>query len=150
VEFGSGARELAKGLKKRNVEACVVLVRARDRGLRLRGGLSSAAMRWQPADARGSRGALGAEQRGGKGIRGMEKATRGGTGSRRWTTVICTAVAGGELHHRRQSRRAEKQGTEGVQRKKKRGRRFGGLFCENQKLQGPHRKEEFPADLGVF
>jgi hypothetical protein len=64
VEFGSGARELAKGLKKRNVEACVVLVRARDRGLRLRGGLSSAAMRWRPVDARGSRGVLGAGQRG--------------------------------------------------------------------------------------
>jgi hypothetical protein len=53
VEFGSGARELAKEPKKRNVEACVVLVRTRDRGLRLRGGLSSAAMRWRPAGARG-------------------------------------------------------------------------------------------------
>jgi hypothetical protein len=62
VEFGPGARELAKGLKKRNVEACVVLVRVRDSGLRLRGGLSSAAMRWRPADARGSCGTLGAGQ----------------------------------------------------------------------------------------
>jgi hypothetical protein len=81
----------------------------------------------------GSRGTRRAGQRGGKGIRGMEKATRGGTGSRRWTSVICTAAVGGELH-RRQSKRAEEQGTEGVQRKKKRGRRSGGLFCENQKL----------------
>jgi hypothetical protein len=35
----------------------VVLMPARDRGLRLCGGLSTATMRWRPADARGSRGA---------------------------------------------------------------------------------------------
>jgi hypothetical protein len=49
--------------------------------------------------------------------------------------------------------RAEEQrsrGTEGVQRKKKRVRRSGGLFCENQKLQGLHKKEGFHTDLGVF
>jgi hypothetical protein len=35
----------------------VVLMHARDRGLRLCGGLSTATRRWQPVDARGSRGA---------------------------------------------------------------------------------------------
>jgi hypothetical protein len=34
----------------------VVLLRARDRELRLRGGLSTATRRWRPADAQGSRG----------------------------------------------------------------------------------------------
>jgi hypothetical protein len=53
VEFGSGARELAKGLEERNVEVGVVLIRVRDRGLRLCRGLSSATMRWRPAGARG-------------------------------------------------------------------------------------------------
>jgi hypothetical protein len=42
----------------------VVLLRARGRGLRLHGGFTSAAMRWRPAEAQGSRGALGAGQRG--------------------------------------------------------------------------------------
>jgi hypothetical protein len=95
VGFGSGARELAKGLEERNVEACVVLVRARDRGLRLRGGLSSATMRWRPAGARGAMARIGQDSEEGKEIRGMEKATHGRTGSRRWTTVVCTAAVGG-------------------------------------------------------
>jgi hypothetical protein len=42
------------------------------------------------------------------------------------------------------------RGAEWVQRKKKRGRRSGGLVCENQKLEGPHRKEGFPTDLEIF
>jgi hypothetical protein len=53
VEFGSGARELAKGLEEQNVEVGVVPMRVRDRGLRLCGGLSSLTMRWRPVGARG-------------------------------------------------------------------------------------------------
>jgi hypothetical protein len=53
-------------------------------------------------------------------------------------------------HRKQEVDDGDLQGTEGVQRKKKGGRRSGGLFCENQKLQGPHRKEEFPTDLGVY
>jgi hypothetical protein len=63
VGFGLGARELAKELEERNVGAHVVLVRARDRGLVLRCGLSTAAVRWRPTGARGSRGAHGVGQR---------------------------------------------------------------------------------------
>jgi hypothetical protein len=44
----------------------VVLLRARDRELRLHGGLSTATRRWRPADARGSRGACKWGQRGGE------------------------------------------------------------------------------------
>jgi hypothetical protein len=95
VGFGSGARELAKGLEERNVEACVVLVRVRDRGLRLRGGLSSVMMRWRPAGARGAVARVGQDSEEGKEIRGMEKTTRGRTGSKRWTMVVCTAAAEG-------------------------------------------------------
>jgi hypothetical protein len=70
---------------------------------------------------------------------GRQQEVDGGDGGR--------AVARGKLcaGGRRGSR-----GAEGVQRKKKRGRRSGGPVCENQKLQGPHRKERFPADLEVF
>jgi hypothetical protein len=64
-----------------------VLVRARDRGLRLRGGLSSAAMRWRPANAQGSRGALGAGQRGEATAAAKIKVTRGEEESRWWTAA---------------------------------------------------------------
>jgi hypothetical protein len=66
VEFGSGARELAMRLEERTVEVGVVLMPARDRGLRLCGGLSTVTRRWRPADARGSRGARKRGQRGGE------------------------------------------------------------------------------------
>jgi hypothetical protein len=83
VGNAAGVRELARGTGERNVEALVVLVRARDRGLGLHGGLSTAMMRWQPADARGSRGALGAGQRGEATAAAKVKVTRGEEGSRR-------------------------------------------------------------------
>jgi hypothetical protein len=56
-KFGSGARKLALGLKERSVEVGVVLLRARDRGLRLCGGLSTATRRWRLASVRGCCGA---------------------------------------------------------------------------------------------
>jgi hypothetical protein len=83
VGNAAGVRELARGVEEQNVEALVVLVRARDRGLRLRGGLSTATMRWQPAGARGSRGALGAGQQGGNSAGVEERMTHGGCSSRR-------------------------------------------------------------------
>jgi hypothetical protein len=51
VGFGSGARELAKGLEERNVETRVVLVRARAEVLGLHCGLSTVTMRCQPSRA---------------------------------------------------------------------------------------------------
>jgi hypothetical protein len=51
AEFRSGARALAKRLEEWDVEVGVVLLRARNRGLRLHGGFTSAAMRWWPAEA---------------------------------------------------------------------------------------------------
>jgi hypothetical protein len=52
VEFGSGARELAMGLKERSVGVKVMLLHVRDRELRLFGELSTVMRRWRPADAR--------------------------------------------------------------------------------------------------
>jgi hypothetical protein len=59
VEFVSGARELALELEKQNVGVKVMLLRVRDRELRLFGEPSTVTRRWRPADARGSRGARG-------------------------------------------------------------------------------------------
>jgi hypothetical protein len=78
---------LAKRLEEWDVEVGVVLLRVRDRGLRLRGGFSSAAMRWRPAEAQGSRGALGAGQRGEATTATKVTVTRGEEESRRWTVV---------------------------------------------------------------
>jgi hypothetical protein len=60
VGFRSGARELAKELEEWNVGTHVVLVRVRVRSPGLRCELSTAAVRWRPTGARGSRGAHGA------------------------------------------------------------------------------------------
>jgi hypothetical protein len=65
----------------------VVLLRARDRGLRLRGGFTSAVMRWRPAEAQGSRGALGAGQQGEATAATKVMVTRGEEGNRRWTAA---------------------------------------------------------------
>jgi hypothetical protein len=83
VENAARVRELARGTGERNVEALVMLVHARDRGLGLRSGLSMVTMRWRPANARGSRGALGAGQRGEATAAAKVKVTRGEEGSRR-------------------------------------------------------------------
>jgi hypothetical protein len=64
MEFGSGARELALELEKQNVGVKVMLLRVRDRELRLFDELSTATRRWQPADAPGSRGARAEGQQG--------------------------------------------------------------------------------------
>jgi hypothetical protein len=47
------------------------------------------------------------------------------------------------------SDRAEAEGAEGVQRKKKGGKRIQGPVCKTQKLQGPCGNLIFPTDLGV-
>jgi hypothetical protein len=61
------------GLEELNVEVKVVLLRARDRELRLCGGLSTATRRWQPADVRGGRGVrAGGQQERGTGLGGEE------------------------------------------------------------------------------
>jgi hypothetical protein len=62
----------------------MVLLCVRDRELRLRGGLSTVTRRWQPADARGSRGTrAGGHQGRGTGP-GGKRMTRGRWPSRRW------------------------------------------------------------------
>jgi hypothetical protein len=65
----------------------VVLVRARDRGLGLCGGLSTATIRWWPVEARGSRGAPGAGQRGEATAAAKVRVTRGEEEKRRWTAA---------------------------------------------------------------
>jgi hypothetical protein len=57
VECGSSARNWVLELEEQKVGVEVMLLRTRDRELRLHGGLSTAMRRWRPADARGSRGA---------------------------------------------------------------------------------------------
>jgi hypothetical protein len=64
VECGLGARKLVLELEEQNVGVNVMLLRARDRELRLCGELSTATRRWRPADARGSRGARAGGQQG--------------------------------------------------------------------------------------
>jgi hypothetical protein len=95
VGFGSGARELAKGLEEWNVEARVVLVRARAGGLGLCCGLSMATMRCQPsrAPAAVARASKDSRERTRAGLK--EGMTRGRWRSRRWTGAACTAAAGG-------------------------------------------------------
>jgi hypothetical protein len=78
VANAAGVRELARGAGEQNVEALVVLVHARDRGLGLRGGLSTATMRWRPAGGSGCRGACGRGQQGVNGAGVKERMTRGG------------------------------------------------------------------------
>jgi hypothetical protein len=48
-----GCSRIDKNLEKWDVEVGVVLLRAKDRRLRLRAELSSVMMRWRPASARG-------------------------------------------------------------------------------------------------
>jgi hypothetical protein len=61
------------GLEERNVEVKVVLLRVRDRELRLCGGLSMATRRWRPADVRRGRGVrAGGQQERGTGLGGEE------------------------------------------------------------------------------
>jgi hypothetical protein len=123
VEFGSGARELAMGLKEWSVEVGVVLMCARDRGLRLCGGLSTATRRWQPADARGSRGARrrtpGERNRTGRGRGRCVDAEEAGGGRRRPAQM----AAGGEALPAAEQNRAGPT----CARKKKRGEGSGGL-----------------------
>jgi hypothetical protein len=52
-----GRSELTRELEEQDVEVRVMLLRARDRELRRRGGLSTATRRWRPAEARGNHGA---------------------------------------------------------------------------------------------
>jgi hypothetical protein len=109
-----------------------MVLSSREREIRqARMGITTSA-RWRPAGARGGRGAREAGQQGYARAAGKVGVTRGegrqqevdGGDSGR-------AAARGKLcaGGRRGSR-----GAEGVQRKKKRGRRSGGPVCENQKL----------------
>jgi hypothetical protein len=64
VECGSSARNWALELAEQDVGVEVMLLRARDRKLRLCGERSTATRRWRPAEARGSRGARARGQQG--------------------------------------------------------------------------------------
>jgi hypothetical protein len=57
--LGRALENLALELEKQNVGVKVMLLRVRDRELRLFGEPSTVTRRWRPADARGSRGARG-------------------------------------------------------------------------------------------
>jgi hypothetical protein len=149
VEFGSGARELAKEPEEWDVEALVVLVRARDRGLGLRCRLSTATVRWRPSKAPAAVARANKDNREGNRAGLEERMTRGRGRSRRSTTAICTAAAGGGAAPaaEQKSKGAEDRGGSEEEEERKGS---GGLVCENRKLQGPHRKEGFPTDLEIF
>jgi hypothetical protein len=57
AECSSSTGNWTLGVAEQNVSVDVVLLRARERGLRHRGGLSTVTRRWRPAEASGCRGA---------------------------------------------------------------------------------------------
>jgi hypothetical protein len=118
---------LAKEPEERDVGARVVLVRARGRVLGLRCGLSTATVRWRPSRAPASVARANGDSGEGNRAGLKERMTRGRRRSRRWTAAACTVAAGGSCTggRRKQSRGGTE--TEGVQRKKKKGKRSGGL-----------------------
>jgi hypothetical protein len=121
AEFRSGARALAKRLEEWDVEVGAVLLRARNRGLRLRDGFTSVAMRWWLAE-RGSvepwRTWSGTARGSYSGDQGYSDAWGGGE-----QEVDCgvdgRAAAMGEVLRRRQRWQVEEQ-------RVFRGRRRGG------------------------
>jgi hypothetical protein len=94
-----------------------MLFRVGDRELRRCGELSTATRRWQPAEARGSRGACAGGHQGRGTELGRKRATRGSDPSRRWR------CGGGEALPAAEPNRAGPT----CGRKKKRGERSGGL-----------------------
>jgi hypothetical protein len=85
------------------------------------------------------------EQDSGAGIGGglEEKMTRGQRRSRRWTVAACTAAAGGAAPAAEQAEQRSRE-AEGVQRKKKRGRRSGDCFVKTKNFRDPREKKNFP------
>jgi hypothetical protein len=63
-ECGSDARNWALGVAEQDVGVEAVLLRARERELRRRSGLSTVTRRWRPEEARGRRGARARGQEG--------------------------------------------------------------------------------------
>jgi hypothetical protein len=95
-ECGSGTRKLALELEEQDVGVMVMLLRVRDRELRCCGELSTATRRWQPMEARGSRGARarGQQERGKRSGQGGDDAwARAGAGGGAWGAA--PAVSGG-------------------------------------------------------
>jgi hypothetical protein len=72
-ECGLDARNWALGVAEQDVGVEVVLLRARERELRLGGGLSTTTRRWRPEEARGRRGASARGHQG----RGKRSGSRG-------------------------------------------------------------------------
>jgi hypothetical protein len=141
VGFGSGVRELARKPEEWDVEARVVLVRARDRCLELHCGFSTATVRWRPSRAPAA--VARANKDNGEGTRaGLEvRMTRGRWRSRRWT-----AAAGGAAPAAGGSRAEEAEKQKGFRGRRK-GRKVQGLMSKIEKIQGLPCKVKFPIDL---
>jgi hypothetical protein len=120
----------------------VVLLRARGRGLRHRGGLSTVTRRWRPEEARGWRGARACSQE----RRGKRPERRGDDA---W---MCAAVGGGAREAVPAVNGGDRSGAEGGSGAVRGGRsrlESEGLVCEFQKFQGPLGKLRFPIDRKV-
>jgi hypothetical protein len=116
-----------------------MLLRARDRKLRLCGERSTATRRWQPTNARVCVARAREATRGEELDRGSKRATRGIDLSRRWR------CGGGEAAARGAALPAagEQSRDPTCARRKKRGKGSGGLICDFQRIQGPLGKLGF-------
>jgi hypothetical protein len=123
---GNWTREVTE----QQVGVDVVLLRARGRGLRHRGGLSTVTRRWRPEEARGWRGAraCGQERRGKRSERRGDDAWRGnpaGGGARE----AVPAVDGGD--------RSRAEGGSGAVRGRRSREVSGDLFAILKKFRDP-------------
>jgi hypothetical protein len=138
---GPGSGKMAEELGKRDVGTLVVLTRAKDEALGFCSGLSTAAVRWQPSRAPGSRGARGGGQQGrGTGPeRGKWDAWR-----ERKQEVDARRPAQqrpGKLH-RRQSRGG--RGAEGLRGRRREGKGPKDLCVKLKDSRGLAVKQNFP------
>jgi hypothetical protein len=122
VGFGSGVRELAKEPEEWNVGARVVLVRARDRGLGLRCGLSTMTVRWLPSRAPAAMARANGDSGEGNRAGLEERMTHGRRRSRRWTAAACTAAAGGAAPATKGSRAKEAEKQKGFRGRRREGK----------------------------
>jgi hypothetical protein len=144
VGNAAGVREWAGGAGEQNVEALVMLLRARDKALACDSELSMATARWRPAGARGGRGARMAGQRGGKRGQGhgeddaweegKQEVDGGGlhSGGRRGS---CTGGRAGEQRSR---------GQRGFRGRRREGGGSEDRFVKTKNFRDPIVKKDFP------
>jgi hypothetical protein len=137
AECSSGTGNWTLGVAEQLVGIDVVLLRARARGLRHWGGLSTVTRRWRPEEARGWRGACACGQE----RRGKRPEWRGDDA---W---MCAAAGGGAreaVPAVNGGDRSRAEGGSGAVRGGRSRLESEGLVCDFQKLQGPLCELRFP------